>query len=157
MNTLAVFGTQLVMSLIVFSMLAKWCVSPWLSTKPLKTALMILIAPHALRHIGLTFLVPSVVDPSLPSSFALTAAYGDFISGLLAIIAIVAIRRDWAGAIPLTWLFSIVGTLDLMNALSQAEAVPSLAATWYIPTFFVPILLVTHVMIFLGLIKNQSH
>ncbi len=156
MNTLEVFGAQLVMSLIVFSMLAKWSVSPWLSTKPLKIALMILIAPHALRHLGLTFLVPSVVEPSLPSSFALTAAYGDFISGLLAILALVALRRDWTSSTPIIWLFSIVGMLDLMNALSQAEAVPSLAGTWYIPTFWVPILLVTHVMIFLRLIKHQA-
>lgn len=44
------------------------------------------------------------------------------------------------------------------HALRQAEAVPNLGATWYIPTFFVPVLLVTHVMIFsrlLGLSRRQ--
>jgi len=41
--------------------------------KVFKIALMILIAPHAIRHIGLTFLVPSVVDPALSSSFATAA------------------------------------------------------------------------------------
>lgn len=122
MNTLEVFGAQLVMSLIVFSMLAKWSIAPWLSVKPLRIALMILIAPHALRHLGLTFLVPSVVAPSLPTSFALTAAYGDFISGVLAILSLVVLRRNWASAIPIVWVFTIVGTLDLLNALSQAEA-----------------------------------
>jgi uncharacterized integral membrane protein len=57
-------------------------------------------------------------------------------------------------ALPLVWLFSIVGTVDLANALRQAEAVPYLLTTWYIPTFVVPLLLVTHGMIFARLIKG---
>ena len=154
MNTLEVFGAQLVLSLIVFSMLAKWSVGPWLSTKSLKIALMILIAPHAIRHLGLTFLVPSVVDPELSSSFAMAVGYGDLISGLLAILSLVALRRNWGAAIPIIWIFNIVGSLDLMNALSQAESVPYLAGTWYIPTFWVPILLVSHVMIFIRLLRR---
>lgn len=111
------------------------------------------MAPHATRHIGLTFLVPSVVDPSLPSSFANAAAYGDFISGLLAIFALVILGRNWVGAI--AWLFNTVGVLDLINALRQVEAIPYLAGTWYIPTFLVPVLLVTHVMIFIQLLKRK--
>ena len=39
---------------------------------------------------------------------------------------------------------NLVGTVDLMNALRQAEAVPHLGVTWFIPTFWVPVLLVTH-------------
>jgi hypothetical protein len=46
----------------------------------------------------------------------------------------------------------VVGSLDLLNALRQAEAVPYLEGTWYIRTFFVPLLLVTHVMIFTRLL-----
>ena len=46
------------------------------------------------------------------------------------------------------------GCLSLMNALRQAEAVPHLPTTWYIPTFVVPILLVTHGMIFARPIRH---
>jgi len=154
MDTLEIFGLQLVLSLVVYCLIATWYVTPWLAEKPIEQALMPLIFPHAFRHIGLTFFVPGVVAQPLPSIFANTAAYGDLVSGLLAILSLVALRSGWGLALPLVWLFNIVGTVDLLNALRQAEAVPDLGATWYIPTFFVPVLLVTHVMIFSRLLRR---
>ena len=154
MNTLTIFGTQFVLSVIVITLIARWFVTPWLTQKPLHVALMVLILPHAFRHLGLAFLVPGLVADSIPSSFATAAGYGDFTSGLFAILALVALRGRWRLALPLVWLFSIVGMVDLVNALRQAEAVPHLLTTWYIPTFVVPVLLVTHGMIFACLIKR---
>ena len=155
MDTLAIFGLQFVLSLIVCALIAKWYVTPWLAEKPMHQALIVLIFPHAFRHIGMTFFVPGVVAQPLPSFFANTAAFGDLVSGLLAILALVALRGGWGWALPLVWVFNIVGTVDLFNALRQAEAVPDLGATWYIPTFVVPVLLVTHVMIFARLLKRE--
>ena len=154
MDTLTIFGLQFVLSLVVYALLAKWYVLPWLAEQPTHQALMPLIFPHALRHLGLAFLVPELIAQPLPSFFACTAAYGDFISGLLALGALVALRARWGLSLTLVWLFNIVGTVDLMNALRQAEAVPSLGTTWYIPTFVVPILLVTHGMIFIRLFRE---
>ena len=154
MDTLAIFGLQLVLSIIVYALIAKWYVVPWLAEKPIHQALIPLIFPHAFRHIGLTFFVPGVVVQPLPTFFATTVAYGDFISGLLALLALIALRGGWGLALPLVWFFNIVGTVDLLNALRQAEAVPDLGATWYIPTFWVPVLLVTHVMIFSQLLRR---
>ena len=155
MDTLAIFGLQLVLSLIVYTLMAKWYVAPWLAEKPIHQALIALIFPHAFRHIGLAFLVPGLVAQSLPSTFAFPAAYGDFVSGLLALLSLLALRGGWGLALPLVWLFNIVGTVDLLNALRQAEAVPHLGTTWYIPTFLVPLLLVTHVMIFARLLRRE--
>ncbi len=154
MDTLTVFGVQLVLSLIVYALLAKWYVMPWLAKKPIHLALIALTFPHAFRHIGLAFLVPGLVAEPLPNSFAFAAAYGDFVSGLLALLSLVALRRRWSLALPLVWLFNIVGTVDLLNALRQADAVPHLQTTWYIPTFLVPLLLVTHAMIFARLLRR---
>jgi hypothetical protein len=154
MSSLAIFLTQLIMSIGVYSLLAKWVVSPWLKNKPLSVALMILIAPHAMRHIGLTFLVPSVADPAIPVSFAFMTAWGDFASAVLAIGCLFALKNSWRLWLPLVWIFNIFGAVDLITALSQAEAVPTLAGTWYIPTFFVPLLLVTHFMIFVRLLAQ---
>ena len=141
---------------IVFGLAASWYVAPWLADRPARLALIPLIFPHAFRHLGLNFLVPGLVSPSLPGDFASAAAYGDLASGLLAILCLFALRRSWALAIPVVWLFNVVGTLDLLNALRRADAVPDLAATWYIPTFFVPILLVTHFMIFVRLVRRAG-
>ncbi len=88
----------------------------------------------------------------MPSEFASTAAFGDLLSALLAILSLVAIQGRWKLAIPSVWIFSIVGMSDLLNALRQTDAVPNFGATWYIPTFLVPLLLVTHVMIFARLL-----
>ena len=60
----------------------------------------------------------------------------------------------WAGALPLVWLFNIVGTVDLLNALRQNVAIAHLGAAWYIPTFLVPVLLVTHFMMFAWLLRR---
>lgn len=158
MDTLLIFLIQLIMSLFVYSLFAKWVVSPWLKDKAMHIALMILIAPHATRHVGLTFLVPSVTNPLIPVDFAFLTAWGDFTSGLLAILALLALKNNWRFTIPLVWIFNITGSADLVTALSRGDAVPTLAGTWYIPTFWVPILLVTHFMIFIRLIKifNRS-
>ena len=156
MDTLTIFGVQLTLSLIVYALIAKWYVSPWLAEKSIYLALTVLIFPHAFRHLGLAFLVPGLVAESLPSSFAFAVAYGDFISGLLALLAVIALRRHWSVAFPMVWFFNIVGTVDLLNALSQADVPPHLHTTWYIPTFWVPLLLVTHFMIFSRLLKRAE-
>jgi hypothetical protein len=88
-----------------------------------------------LRHIVLTFLVPSVTDPAIPASFAFTTAWGDFISGVLAIACLVALNNRWRLAVLLARLFSIIGAVDLTAALSQAEAISMLVGNWYMPTF----------------------
>jgi hypothetical protein len=121
----------------------------------MNAALMFLIFPHALRHLGLAFLVPGLVDDSLPESFANAAAYGDFVTGLLAILALFLLRAEWRLAIPIVWIFNIFGTADLLNALRNAEVVPYLGVTLFIPTFVVPVLLVTHLMIFARLIGRK--
>ena len=154
MDTLTIFVTQLSLSIVVFSLLAKWFVGPWLADKPIHLALIALTFPHAMRHVGLSFLVPGLVADSLHDSFAGLAAYGDFVTGLIALLALFALKGRWKISLPLVWLFNIVGTVDLVNALRQAENVPHLLTTWYIPTFFVPLLLVTHVLMFVRLFQH---
>ena len=75
-------------------------------------------------------------------------------TGVLALLALIALRTGWARALALVWLFNIVGTVDLLNALRQTNVVIDLGAAWYIPTLFVPLLLVTHFMIFARLLRR---
>ena len=90
MDVLAIFGLQFALSLVVFSLMAKWFVAPWLAGRPREEALVPLIVPHAFRHIGMLFLVPGVVAQPLPGAFAKPAAYGDLVAGVLAIVALIA-------------------------------------------------------------------
>ncbi len=78
-----IFGAQFALSLTVISLLSFWIVRPWLDKQTLPDALFWLTVPHAFRHLGLVFVVPGVVAPSMPAAFAGAAAYGDLAAGIL--------------------------------------------------------------------------
>ena len=150
----AIFGLQFILSLLVIGLLARWILAPWLATQSQREALFWLTLPHAFRHMGMVFLVPGVVAQPLPGDFAIPAAYGDLATGLLALLALIVLRTGWVGALVLVWVFNIIGTVDLLNGLRHVDVAPSFGAAWYIPTVFVPLLLVTHFMIFHRLLKR---
>ena len=155
MRAQQIFGLQVLLSFLVYGLVTRWYVAPRLDSLPLHTALQPLLVLHALRHMGMVFLVPTVVGPALPASFAGPAAYGDLLAGLLALAAIVALRARARIAQPLTWLFNVVGLLDLIHAFYQGlRHDVQLGAAYFIPTFIVPALVITHVMIFRMLLRH---
>ncbi|MAE60236.1 MAG: hypothetical protein CMJ49_02650 [Planctomycetaceae bacterium] len=156
MTVEAIFGLQFVLSVVVIGLLVKWQVAPWLAKQTWCRALFWLTVPHAFRHVGMVFLVDGVVARPLKESFATYAAYGDLAAGVLALASLIALRTGWRGAIVVVWVFNVVGTVDLLNALRHWGVVPDMGAAWYIPTFVVPLLLVTHFMIFARLIRRSA-
>ncbi len=155
MNTQAIFVLQFVLSIVVWGLIAKWWLTPWLENVSQRQALLYLTVPHAFRYMGMVFVVPGVVAEPLPSTFATPAAYGDLTTSLLALVTLIALRAGWGWALVLVWLFNIVGTVDLLNALRHVDVVAGFGAVWYIPTLFVPLLLVTHFMIFARLLERR--
>jgi hypothetical protein len=150
---------SLVMSLVSFSLIAKWYIIPWLNARSRSEALTPLLLFHSFRHIGLAFLIVGVTAQPLDPRFSDPAAYGDLLAAVLALIALVAVRGKWSAAMPLVWLFNIVGLVDLINALFQGlRYVPNghLGAAYFIPTVIVPALLVTHVLVFRLLLRGSS-
>ena len=157
MSTQQIFGLQVLLSFVVYGLIAKWYVGPRLARFPVGQALQPLLALHAFRHLGMVFLVPTVVGGPLPPSFAIAAAYGDLVAGLLALAAIATLRARAAIAMPLTWVFNVWGLLDLVNAFYQGLSHDvQLGAAYYIPTFIVPALVITHVMIFRLLLRHPA-
>src|SRR5438552_18386915 len=141
MTGFQIFGLQFLLSLIVYSLIAGWYVRPRLAPLPLGAALTPLLFLHAFRHLGMVFLVPTVVGPALPAAFAVPAAYGDLLAALLALLAIAALRQAWSSAIPLVWLFNVEGTVVLVNAFYQAlRNNVKLGSAYYIPTLGGPAL-----------------
>jgi hypothetical protein len=113
-------------------------------------ALRPLLILHTFRFMGLVFLVPGVVSPDLPSAFAHSAAYGDIVAATLALLSLVLLPRG-AGVV-IAWIFNLWGSADLLNAFYQANSAGLLAgqlgAAYFIPTLVVPLLLITHGLIF---------
>ena len=122
MNTLAIFGLSVLMSLVSSGLIAQLVVWPGLRNADRDSALVPLVAPHMLLYRA-ELLVPGVVSSSLPDAFAIPAAYGDFGAGLLAIIATVALLKRAAWALGAVWLFNIWGAADLLFALYQGPRV----------------------------------
>ena len=157
MNPQTIFILQFVLSVIAVAVIAKSIVAPWLAKQSQTDALFWLAIPHAFHHVGLVFLVPGVRAQELPDYFALPAAYGDLATGVLALIALILLRIAPKPALLFVWTFNVLGTVDLLNALRHVEVVPAMGATWYIPTMLVPLLLVTHFMIFVRLQKSDRY
>ena len=155
MDIMSIFATQFLLSLFVVSLIAHRYLAPQLARRSTNEALSLLLLPHMFRHLGLIFLVPGLVGDGLGRSFASMAAYGDLAAALLAIGAWLSLRANRPGAIVLVWVFNVVGTVDLANALRQAENVPELGVAWLVTTFIVPLLLVTHFMIFARLLGRR--
>lgn len=152
-----IFALQFVMSLVVYGLVARWYVAPWLATRSVAAALTPLLLLHATRHLGMVFLVPTVTGAALPREFAAPAAWGDLLAAFLALLAIVALRSRWAVALALVWIFNVGGTLDLIYALVQGIRLQvQLGAAYYIPVVAVPALLVTHAMIFAMLATRRE-
>jgi hypothetical protein len=109
------------MSFISSAVIANLYVWPWLQARVRKQELIALVAPHMfLRFIGLSFLVPGVVLPGLPAAFAIPAAYGDFVAGILAVVATVALANHASWAVAAAWLFNIWGITDCYFTLPGA-------------------------------------
>lgn len=124
MDTRAIFGINVLMSFVSSIVIAKLHVWPWLRNKDRNSALTVLVAPHMfLRFIGLSFIIPGVVSSQLPSTFAVPAAWGDFVAGLLAIVATIALARRANWAIACVWVFNLWGAADLLFAFVQGARV----------------------------------
>jgi hypothetical protein len=116
---------------------------------------------HSFRFFGLAFLIPGVVGPNLPATFATFAAYGDFATGVLALMALLTVRVR-----PLFWTFvvafNLVGVVDLILAYYHAiqAGLPAMAgqlgATYVIPIIYVPALMITHVVAIYWLVRPQA-
>jgi hypothetical protein len=88
MFTLALFGISVLFSLITWTILARQFIWPVLRDRTRADALRPILMLHSFRFVGLSFLIPGVVSPNLPWSFAGPAAYGDLATAILALLAL---------------------------------------------------------------------
>lgn len=113
---------------------------------------------HSFRFFGLVFILPGVVGPSLPACFATFTAYGDFATGILALLALLTVRVR-----PLFWFFvvafNLVGAIDILFAYYHAvrlglpELAGQLGAAYAIPILYVPMLMITHFVALYWLVR----
>ena len=152
------FFVSIAFSLIAWGIVTARYIWPELRLRQRAEALRPLLILHSFRFIGLAFLVPGVVSPDLPSAFAHSAAYGDIIAAILALLALISLPGG-VGVL-ISWIFNLWGAADILNAFYQANHAGLLAgqlgAAFFLPTLVVPLLLITHGLAFRILLRHQN-
>jgi hypothetical protein len=149
MSSEPLFQTHLVLGYVAWLLWFGAYGLPWLRSMDRAQAHRVIATLHSFRFFGLVFILPGVVGPDLPASFAAPAAYGDLATGLLAMLALITFRIR-----PLFWglvvAFNLVGAGDLLLAYAHAiqAGLPArageLGAAYAIPILYVPLLMITH-------------
>jgi hypothetical protein len=160
MSPATVFQIHLVLGYVPWLLCFGAYVWPRLRSMDLLEAQRAIATLHSFRFFGLVFLVPGVVGPGLPADFTTFAAYGDFATGVLAMLALLTVRVR-----PLFWLFvvafNLVGAADIIvdyyhgNQVGLAALAGELGSTYAIPIIYVPLLMITHVAAFYLLVRSQ--
>ena len=161
MSPATIFQLHLVLGYVAWLLCFRAYILPRLKAMDGAQAQRAIATLHSFRFFGLVFLLPGVVGHDLPASFATFAAYGDFATGILAILALMTVRMR-----PLFWLFvaafNVVGMSDLIIDYYHATQIglPALAgelgAAYAIPVIYVPLLMITHVAAFYLLLRPQA-
>jgi len=151
MSTALIFQSHLILGYVASLLLFGAYVLPWLKAMDRAEAQRAIATLHSFRFFGLVFILPGVVGPNLPAGFATVAAYGDFATGLLALLALLTVRIR-----PLFWLFvagfNLVGIADILldyyhaTRIGLPEMAGQLGAAYAIPILYVPMLMITHIV-----------
>jgi hypothetical protein len=103
--------------------------------------------------------MPGQVSPEVPLQVARTIAYGDLISGILAFVAAIMVWYKITTAKLMVWIFTIVGFGDVILASAKGIGAGLLdlpiGFNLYILNFYVPMLIVTHILILRILTKKE--
>ena len=150
MSTESIFQTHLVLGYVAWLLCFGAYIWPWLKSMDQVEAQRAIATLHSFRFFGLVFMIPGVVGPNLPAAFSTFSAYGDFTTGVLALLALLTVRIR-----PLFWslivAFNLAGITDLIVNYYHAVQIglPAMAeqfgATYAIPIIYVPLLMITHV------------
>jgi hypothetical protein len=160
MSPETLFRIHLVLGYVAWGLCFGTYLWPRIKAMPAVEAHRAIATLHGFRFFGLVFILPGVVG-NLPPGFATFAAYGDFATGLLALLALASVRVR-----PLFWLsvvaFNVVGVIDLLGDYYHATLLDlpahagELGAMYFIPIIYVPLLMITHVAAFRLLLRQQQ-
>ena len=161
MSAEALFRIQLVFGYVAWLLCFSVYVWPRLKAMDRYDAQRAIATLHSFRFFGLVFILPGIVGPDLPGCFATFAAYGDFVTGALAILALLTARVP-----PLFWSFvvglNLVGAIDIIvdyyhaTRLGLPAMAGQLGGTYAIAIIYVPLLMITHAIAFYFLLRPQK-
>ncbi len=161
MHPQLIFLVQLVLGYVACLLLIVTYALPRLLSMDRVDALRAIATFHSFRIFGLIFILPGVVGANLPAAFATGAAYGDFATGILALLALLTVRIR-----ALFWFFmvafNLVGAADILLDYYHGiqSGLPNVAGQlgvgYAIVILYVPALMITHVIAFYALTRPST-
>ncbi|PIQ48210.1 MAG: hypothetical protein COW03_11190 [Cytophagales bacterium CG12_big_fil_rev_8_21_14_0_65_40_12] len=119
MNNFVIINLQAITGTIGIIIGFRWWIKPRLNKLTIQDALLPFVFLNVFRYLGLSFMAKEQFYDGFPTEFLTTVGLLDFITAVLAIVTAIALKNKWSFAIPLVWLFNIVGFGDLITAFPQ--------------------------------------
>jgi hypothetical protein len=139
-------GAQLV-TLLVFIVIARWYVAPWLAARGRAEALIALLWIHVFRYVALQIFAAQREGFPISMDGALEIVIGDVGGAIIAFAAIVLLRRRASAGLVICWLL-IAETatdtfLNIRGGVEEHLMGAATGVTWMILVFFVPAIIVS--------------
>jgi hypothetical protein len=149
-----------VWTLTVLVLLACWKITP-IRVWALNVDLRWLVLFHVTRLFAGAYFLLLCQRGQLPCGFARTAGWGDIVVAVLAVAVVGAMRTEFAKRLLLTW--NTLGLIDIICVVFSAlrfglknwqsmHALRELPLS-LLPTFLVPLIIASHVLIFVRLAR----
>jgi hypothetical protein len=158
MDNFTIINLQALTGTIAIIIGFKYWIQPRVSKLPIHAALLPFVFLNTFRYLGLSFMAKEQFYDGFPSEFLTTVGLLDLTTAILAIITVMALKNKWSFAIPLVWVFNIVGFGDLITAFPQFFGLElynqNLGFIWLMFVTYGLTTFLSHIYIFIRLFKN---
>jgi hypothetical protein len=158
MDNFTIINLQALTGTVAIILGFRYWIQPRVSKLAIHEALLPFVFLNTFRYLGLSFMAKEQMYDGFPSEFLTTVGLLDFTTAILAIISVIALKNKWSFAIPLVWIFNIVGFGDLINAFPQFFGLKlydqNLGFIWLMFVTYGLTTFLSHIYIFIRLFKN---
>jgi len=155
---------QIILFILVITLLIFFNLVDTLKSWIMSINIKYLVAVHISRLVGIYFLVLYSRN-LLPYDFAVKGGLGDIFIALTALILVIFISNDSSVNKKIYLLWNSIGFIDIVFVVLTAARIglknPQEISELFklplslLPTFLVPIIIFTHIMIYIRLVRNK--
>ena len=139
-------GAQLI-TLLIYIVIARWYVAPWLSSRERADALIPLLWVNVFRYVALQIFAAQREGFPISSGGAVEIVLGDVGGAIIAFLAIVLLRQRAFAGIVLSWILVVETATDtflnIRGGIEEHLMGAASGVTWMILAFFVPAVVVS--------------
>ena len=159
MDNFTIINIQALVGTIAIFLGFRYWIQPRVSQLQIHDALLPFVFLNTFRYLGLSFMAKEQFYGGFPNDFLTTVGLLDLTTSVLAILSVVALKNRWRFAIPLVWVFNLVGFGDLITAFPQFFGLKlyeqDLGFIWLMFVTYGLATFLSHIYIFIRLLKKQ--